>query len=527
MLNSDQTIQWCSSKPGLDQIFETAGDGMRLINNDHSIINLNSTFCSMVGIEKQEGIGKKCYEIFHGDMCHTDKCPLVQIRNGCQRIECDVVKKNTDGNDIPCIMTATPLVNDQGDQIGIVENFKNILERKKAEETIRNQKALLNTILTITPELIALKDKQGRYRLVNKPFCELLNLPETSIIGQTDDNLLPKKYAILLKDHDKKVLSTGQKEVIDIQFMISNKPRWFNIYGIPWLDENEQIDGILYSFRDITSHKKLEMELIDSKELLEKRVQERTQKLKSINEELKAEISHRKTIENALKESEKNLRDLSSQLLLRQEQERKKLANELHDVIGHSLTAINMTIERIYEEFTRIPTKINKQLKVVSGLVKNAMQDIRHISVNLRPSLIDDIGLISTISWYSREYTRIFPQMFIEQFVDIEEKSIPNELKIVIFRVMQEAMFNVAKHGNCDTVKIVLETVSNRIVLKIEDSGNGFDVSKKLKISGAEKRFGLLSMKERTELSGGVFKIQSNPGKGTNVVATWPLMPTI
>ncbi|KPA16771.1 PAS/PAC sensor signal transduction histidine kinase [Candidatus Magnetomorum sp. HK-1] len=524
MFNGDQTVQWCSSKPGLDQIFETAGDGMRLINNDHSIINLNSTFCSMVGIDKQEGIGKKCYEIFHGEMCHTDKCPLVQIQKGCQRIECDVVKKSTDGSDIPCIMTATPLVNDHGDQIGIVENFKNILERKKAEETIHNQQVLLNTILTITPELIALKDKFGRYRLVNKPFCELLNLPETNIIGQTDNILFPKKYAKLLDKHDRTVLKTGQKHVMDIQLKISNTSRWFNIYGIPWLDENGQIDGILYSFREITSHKKLEKELLEAKELLENRVKERTQKLKSINEDLKAEISIRKSIEKALKESEKNLRDLSSQLLVRQEQERKKLANELHDVIGHSLTAINMTIERIYDEFSKIPKSLFKQLKVVSGLVKNAMQDIRHISVNLRPSLLDDIGLISTISWYSREYTRIFPQMFIEQLVEIDEHKIPNDLKIVIFRVMQEAMFNVAKHGNCDTVTIFLAAVSNRIVLKVKDYGNGFNVSEKLKISGPEKRFGLLSMKERTELSGGDFTIQSKPGKGTRVTATWPLL---
>jgi len=524
-MNEDlQTAQWKSSRLEFQQVFETAGDGMRLIANDYSIINLNSTFCSMAGIDKQMGLNKKCYDIFYGEMCHTEKCPLVQIQNGCQRIECDVVKKKQDGSDIPCIMTATPLNNENGDQIGIVENFKNILERKKAEETIRNQQSLLNTILTITPELIALKDKHGCYRLVNQPFCELLNRSETQIIGKTDESLFSDEYAALLKKFDQIVLDNGQKHVADIQLNLNDTSQWFNIYGIPWLDDNGQIDGILYTFRDITHHIEMEMELLNTKDSLEKRVKERTRELEAMNDELKEEISTRKMMAKELKKSEKNLRDLSTQLLVRQEQERKKLANELHDIVGHSLTAINLTIERIYEECIKVPTKISKHLSIVSKIVKNAMHDVRNISVNLRPSLLDDIGLISTISWYSREFTRIFPQMFIDHLVEIDEEHIPDELKIVIFRILQEAMFNVARHANSDTVKIVLQIIKNQIELIVQDRGKGFTVNEKIKMSGSDKRFGLLSMKERAELSGGQFSIQSEPGKGTAIKASWPLL---
>jgi len=522
MIYNDQISSFNQSFLVFNQIFETAGDGMRLINTDYTILNMNTAFCQMAGIHKNDGIGKKCYDIFHGNMCHTNLCSLNQIMNGNNRIECDVIKKSKDGSDIPCIMTVTPLRDDKGDIIGIVENFKNIIERQKAEETIRKQKALLNTILSITPELIALKDKQKIYRLVNKPFCEMVGLQEDDILGKTNQTLLSKPYADMFDDYDHIVFTSGKQVVKDFSIDIANQMRWYNIYLIPWLNEAGQMDGILYSIRDITDYKQLELALINSKNMLEDRVKERTQEISLMNEELKEEIHARTSFEKALKQSEKNLKDLSSQLLLRQEKERKRISNELHDVVGHSLTAINMSLERLMDECSKYPKKIKTQFSFISSLVKKLMQEVRHISVNLRPSLLDDIGLIPTISWYSREFEKIFQHIFIEYDIQIKEKDIPVHLKIEIFRVMQEAMFNAGKHANSDTIYIFLEQTDQRIMIRIKDKGQGFHIKDKLSRLGPEKRFGILSMKERTELSGGIFKIESEIDMGTQVIASWP-----
>lgn len=115
----------------LNQIFNTAADGMRLIDKNFNVIRVNKTFSILTGVSAAEAIGKKCYAIFRGSMCHTQQCPLVQIINGAKCIECDVEKETGDGAKISCIVTATPFLDAAGKLAGIVEDFKNISERKR------------------------------------------------------------------------------------------------------------------------------------------------------------------------------------------------------------------------------------------------------------------------------------------------------------------------------------------------------------------------------------------------------------
>jgi signal transduction histidine kinase len=136
--------------------------------------------------------------------------------------------------------------------------------------------------------------------------------------------------------------------------------------------------------------------------------------------------------------------------------------------------------------------------------------------------MLDDLGLLATLSWFCRGFQTIYSGIRVEQEVAIEESEIPGPLKIVIYRVTQEAMNNVAKHSKADVVRLSVRKLADRMELLIQDNGQGFDLEKTRSQEAAKRGLGLLSMKERTELSGGSLAIESAKGKGTLVRASWP-----
>jgi len=139
---------------------------------------------------------------------------------------------------------------------------------------------------------------------------------------------------------------------------------------------------------------------------------------------------------------------------------------------------------------------------------------------DLRPSLLDDLGLLPTLSWFCRRYQTIYTGIKVELEQTLEEKDIPNFLKIVIFRVTQEGMNNIAKHSKADLVHLSLWKTEGRLELVLEDNGQGFDLKKVLGSENTKRGLGLTSMRERVELSGGSFAIESAEGKGTIVRAS-------
>ena len=235
------------------------------------------------------------------------------------------------------------------------------------------------------------------------------------------------------------------------------------------------------------------------------------------------DITGRKRAEEALKQSEGQLRSLSSRLLEAQEEERKRIAGELHDSIGQCLAAIKFNVENVLKEAREsLNGRIVDSLQQIIPLVQNSMEEVRRIYTGLRPSMLDDLGIIATIGWFCREFQKTYESIRIELQMGIEEGEIPEPLKIVIFRIVQEALNNIAKHSGAELVNVCLERRDGLIELAIEDNGKGFDVDSARVKDSHEKGFGIAGMKERTEFAGGTFSIESVAGKGTTIHATWP-----
>jgi signal transduction histidine kinase len=223
----------------------------------------------------------------------------------------------------------------------------------------------------------------------------------------------------------------------------------------------------------------------------------------------------------ALGESENRLRVLASQLLAAQEKERRLIANELHDSIGSALSVIKFKVEDAVQQMEQ-GVATPESLKGLIPTVQQTIEESRRIQTNLRPSILDDLGILTTLDWHCREFQKIFSHIRIEKEINLSENDVPYSLKTVIYRISQEALNNIAKHSKADLITLSLRKNDGPIELTVRDNGQGFNMEEIFSMESTRKGLGLGSMRERTELSGGSFTIESVLGKGTTIRASWP-----
>jgi PAS domain S-box-containing protein len=260
-----------------------------------------------------------------------------------------------------------------------------------------------------------------------------------------------------------------------------------------------------------------------AKDELEQRVQERTEALSETNLMLINEIEERKVLEDNLIKSERELQNLSGKLIQSYEEERRRIGEELHDGIAQTLSAIKVWSDAAISQMEKNKAEESlKSVKSILSLAKASVEEVRNIIKNLRPAILDDLGLKAAVSWLCQEFEKTHPEITLEKNVNLTDEQIPENLNIVIFRIIQESLNNISKHSRASRASILLNQAAEKMELKIYDNGDGFDideVSERTELT--EKGIGLTTMEERARLSGGVFSIVSSPVRGTIIRVVW------
>jgi signal transduction histidine kinase len=403
--------------------------------------------------------------------------------------------------------------------------------RDEDQEKITQAKLEWEATVDALPHFICLLDDQFRIMRANRSAEQWVSGQIQDVRGHTLHDLLhpgcndpgcymPAFTALAWID-----LLGGRPVEYEVEDRVLNR-----YLGIHLRQTTRQVAGdrkhtsfAVVVLHDISFVKQAEEVLKSYNEQLEKRIQSRTAELMQTNKKLMCEIEERLRVEETLRYSENEMRLMSEQLLTAQEMERKRIAAELHDGIGQSLTAIKFSMEnaiglRAADSSVQETERSDKIITMLRG----AIEEVRKISMDLHPSTLTDLGIIPTIAWFCREFRSIYSGIRLVTYIDLEEDNVPMPLKTVIFRIMQEALNNIVKHAKADSVHVHLRKTGVVVELLIEDNGVGFDVNALAQRNVSDKGFGITGMRERAEFSGGAFVLRSIINTGTVVHVSWP-----
>jgi PAS domain S-box-containing protein len=501
--------------------FQFAPIGHFTFDRGGIILEANSTGALLLGIDKNRLLNKPFSQFISQESKKTFELHSRRLFYTRNIQHCDVKLINHHNTSTWVQLESIALQNDQGHAEQFLTVVKEITHRKEAEEALhRTYDELQQRVAERTAELeninqklqqqifecehaeAALKDSEQKYGtlvadaligvyIIKDGLIEFANEKFAAIYGYEKDELIGMPSLNLSHPEDRALI----KEMRTKRLKGEKVPSEYEIRGIK---KNGDTIWVMRSFS-----------LINYKD-------------GPAISGMVTDMTKRREAEEALRESGKELRILSNQLLSAEEKERKRIARELHDGIGQALSAIKFSVENSLRQLGNETDQSElKSLEAVIPLTQKTIEEVRRIVKDLRPSILDDLGILATINWFCREFQDIYADTRIERDIEIQEEDIPSPLKTVIYRILQEALNNVAKHSQANLVRLTLKKYDHRIELKIQDNGVGFDLEKTISLKPSQRGFGLASMRERAELSGAAFDIVSTAGKGTVFRVEW------
>jgi len=402
------------------------------------------------------------------------------------------------------------------DEIGVLAHTFNRMVSDLSRSMV--SKSYVDNIIKSMLDTLIVLDPAGSVRKVNRSTLNLLGYSRQELIGRSF----------------RKIIWEGLSEVSVIDDLIyrgsiANVEKTYLTRGgeaIPMLfsgavmhGDNGEMEGMVCVARDIIDRKRTETALRKAYGDMEKRVEERTVELSTANAQLKMEIEEHRRTEKALRKSENRLRQLSSHILTAQEKERKRVSLELHDDLGQSLSLLKVQLSSIQRKQGAPETEIHHKIIETQEYLDFIIENVRRLSRDLSPSILEDLGLTAAIEWLINDFTRHHHIRTRQDIHDINA-FFSRESQIIIYRIFQEILSNISKHSGADHVSVEINKKGGDIAFKVWDSGVGFNVDEITAKSTTEKGIGLAAMQERALMLGAALEIASGENRGTQIAFT-------
>ena len=376
-------------------------------------------------------------------------------------------------------------------------------EHRRAEEALRASEERFRSLVQHSSDTITILESDATIRYVSPSVERMLGYQPEDLVGRCAfDFIHPDDLPKVMDVFAEGIQTPGAIRSVEYRFRHRDGSwRSLESTGSNLLD-SPGVMGVVVNSRDVTERKRAEEALQRAKDELEKRVHERTADLSKANEQLRA--------------GRERLQVLSKRLIEVQEAERRHFARELHDEIGQTLTGLKLLLEMS----ARSPVEhLREKLDDACALVNDLMARVRELSLDLRPAMLDDLGLLPALLWHFERYTTQTDVRVDFKHVGLERRLAP-EVETAAYRIVQEALTNVARHAGVQDVVVRLRIDRGMLEMRIEDHGAGFDAQA---AQAAGRSTGLLGMHERAWLAGGHLAVESTPGTGTRLTASLPL----
>ncbi|HET9269208.1 MAG TPA: PAS domain-containing protein, partial [Vicinamibacterales bacterium] len=294
--------------------------------------------------------------------------------------------------------------------------------------------------------------------------------------------------------------------------------RWYLLRIVPYRTADDHIEGVVLTFVDITERKRVEdflraseTRLREAQGGLEQQVADRTQDLTTAVGQLDTEVRDRRLAEG-------RVRGLLGRLITVQEDERRRIARDLHDHLGQQIAALRLRLESL-RHLEQRGAPVTGELSQIDALIDRLDRDLDFFTWELRPPTLDDLGIVVALGNFVREWSRNFriPARFHSH--DLDDGRLRPEIETTLYRISQEALNNIYKHAHATQVGVLLERREHEVVLIVEDNGRGFD---RATTRAGDRAVGLTGMSERALLVGGTLDIETAPGEGTSVFVKVP-----
>jgi PAS domain S-box-containing protein len=396
---------------------------------------------------------------------------------------------------------------------GVIATFLDITALKEAEGQLRESEERLRLLIeSVTDYSIIIQDLDGRIEVWNPGAERMFGYTEAEAVGQSIEMIFTPEECAQGAHIAEMKTAREQGFANDERWHVRKDGTRFYVSGVLTLLRDGALMGYAKIARDLTESKRTEEELRLAHEELEQRVAERTLELAEANEALRVENAERRRIEKARLH-------LLRQLVRVQDDERRRIARDIHDHLGQQSTALRLKLEALKSLCARYE-ELCEPVEQTQRVAASLDEDIDFLAWELRPAALDDLGLAAALANFVREWSKHYdiPADYHSTGMDKERPS--PEVEINLYRIAQEALNNTYKHAQASRVDVLLERRDHSVVLIVEDQGVGFDPNDK---EETDKGLGLLGMVERAALIGGTLEIESAPNQGTTVFARVPL----
>jgi PAS domain S-box-containing protein len=508
----------------LAAIVEFSDDGIISKNLNSIITSWNKGAEKIFGYTSAEIVGTSIMRLIPTERRNEEDHILTKIKSGDSVQHFETRRLTKHGKLIDISVTASPIKDTQGEIHGVSKTVRDISERKRVEDILRRNEAIFSALFSQAPIGVYVIDDQLRMVQVNPRAMPIFKNVKP-LLGRSFAEVIhilwSKRVADAVEKHFRHTLKTGEPYQ-STEFVERRKDTRVK-EAFEWQIQRVILPSgehrVVCFFNDVTERKRAE------------ETQRRVEVLAASNAKLKLEIIRRQAVETALKKSEhiaqallkqsrllqRKLRESSHQNLLALENQRKEISHELHDKISQVLIGINVRLA----VFTRTAGVDEKAMAPVRELVEQSVRIVHDYARELRPAMLDQLGLIPTLSTYINEIPKHKGrQIHFTATPDVED--LDNDKRTVLYRVAQEALINVGKHAHAHNVGVTLRHARGGVCLEITDDGKAFDVDL-LSSPQWSQRLGLTGMRERVEMVNGVFSILSTPGKGTTIRAVIPV----
>ena len=397
---------------------------------------------------------------------------------------------------------------------GIIVTFMDITERKEAERQLRASEERLRLLIeSVEDYAIIIQNTEGRIEIWNPGAERMFGYSRAEAVGQS--------IAIIFTPEDREQgahleeMNKAQEEghAADERWHLRKDGSRFYVSGVLTLLRNGELTGYAKIARDLTESKRAEEELRRAHEELEQRIMERTNDLARANEALRMENAERRQVEKARLQ-------LLRQLVRTQEDERRRIAREIHDHLGQQSTALRLNLEAL-KDLCKEYAELCEPIGQAQAIAARLDADVDFLAWELRPASLDDLGLPAALANFVKEWSAHFsiPADYHSTGMDSERPS--PETETSLYRIAQEALNNTYKHAQASRVDVLLERRNNHVVLIVEDDGVGFNQNDE---EEEHQGLGLLGMRERAAIIGGTLEIESAPNQGTTIFARVPVL---